>query len=61
VLNVNLKYSNSQADEWFEDYECFLSLFGVKGGANSVSSVGRRGGVLLYFAWVQGENRYLQI
>ena len=56
-----LIHSFSQAHKWFEDYQRFLSLFGVKGDPNTITSVGRRGSLLLYFAWVRGEERYLRI
>lgn len=56
-----LIHSFSQADKWFEDYQRFLSLFRVKGQPNTITSVGRCEGLLLYFAWVRGEEHYLRI
>ncbi len=54
-----LVHSFSQTNKWFEDYNQFLSLFGSVGAPNTVTSVGKRAGVFLYFAWVQGEAHYL--
>lgn len=56
---VMLVHSFSQTEEWFSDYEDFLSLFGAEAKANSIVSVGARSGVSLYFAWVRGDKKYL--
>lgn len=56
-----LVHSFSQTVSWFEDYERFLSLFGVKGVPNSVIKVVGREAPFLYFAWVRGEERYLEV
>lgn len=56
---VMLVHSFSQTEEWFSDYESFLSLFGVEAKPNSVVSAGERSGVALYFAWVRGDKKYL--
>ncbi len=56
---VMLVHSFSQEDRWLEDYERFLSLFGVTAAVNGVVSAGKAGGATLHFAWVRGEKRIL--
>ncbi len=56
---VMLVHTFSQTHEWFEDYARFISLFGVSSEVDDVVSVGEVSGVSLYFAWVQGDKRYL--
>ena len=51
----------SPSDEWFDDYNQLLALFGTSGAPNTITSVGKRAGIYLYFAWVRGEERYLQM
>ena len=45
-----LVHSFSPSDEWFDDYEQFLALFGASGAPNTVTSAGKRAGLFLYFA-----------
>lgn len=56
---VMLVHSFSLSNEWFADYECFVSLFGASATIDETVSVGRRSGVWLHFAWVKGEEHYL--
>lgn len=56
---VMLVHSFGSNDEWFEDYKCFMSLFGASAALNRIVSVGKRSGVWLHFAWVRGEKQYL--
>ena len=56
---VMVVHSFSQKNEWFEDYERFLSLFDVRADVDEVVTAGRRGKVALHLAWVRGEKRYL--
>lgn len=56
---VMVVHSFSQEHEWFEDYERFLSLFKVQAPVNEVVRACRRGKVILHFAWVCGQKRYL--
>ena len=56
-----LVHSFSPSDEWFDDYNQLLALFGTSGAPNTITSVGKRAGIYLYFAWVRGEERYLQM
>jgi len=58
---VMLVHSFSRTDEWYEDYEQFVSLFGVSDSLNRITAAGKCGLVLLYFAWVHGDERYLKI
>jgi len=54
-----LVHSFSPANEWFEDYERFLSLFGVTGEVDSLVFAKTIGTVKLYFGWVRGNTEYL--
>ena len=54
-----LVHSFSPSDEWFDDYNQFLALFGTTGAPDTITPVGHRAGLFLYFAWVRGEQRYL--
>ena len=56
-----LVHSFSPSDEWFDDYDQFLALFGTSGAPNTITSVGKRSGLFLYFAWVRGEEHYLRM
>ena len=58
---VMLVHSFSQEDMWFDDYNNFVGLFSSTGLPNSITSVGQRAGVSLYFGWVRGEERYLRM
>lgn len=57
---VMVVHSFSQEHEWFGDYERFLSLFKVQAVVNKVVRACRRGKVILHFAWVCGQKRYLK-
>jgi hypothetical protein len=54
-----LVHSFSPTDQWFEDYERFVSLFRRTASPNKVVEAGNRAGRELYFAWIRGEQRYL--
>ena len=56
---VMVVHSFSQEHEWFDDYGRFLSLFKVQAAVDEVVTAGRRDKVMLHFAWVCGEKRYL--
>ena len=58
---VMLVHSFSSTDEWFDDYDSFLSLFGASGTVNELSFGGIRSDVDQSFAWVQGEGRFLEV
>lgn len=58
---VMLVHSFSQDQAWFEDYNEFLRLFDQTGEPDSVTFVGKRDGIDLYFSWVTGEDRYLEV
>lgn len=58
---VMLVHSFSQSEEWFVDYERFLSLYGAAAMLNEVVSAGEVNGIGLHFAWVRGESRYLDM
>lgn len=54
-----LVHSFSRGNEWFEDYQQFLSLFGTRGGVNSLVFAKNIDGVNLYFGWAKGDEKYL--
>jgi len=57
---VLLVHSFSACDHWFEDYQAFLGLFGVRGAPDRVVAAGDRLGASLHFGWVRGEEEYLK-
>jgi hypothetical protein len=54
-----LVHSFSSEDEWFDDYQRFLTMFGAIGRPNSVVLAKNIHGVNLYLGWVRGNKRYL--
>jgi len=44
-----LVHSFSRENEWFDDYQQFLALFGVRGGIGSLVFAKNIDGVNLYF------------
>jgi len=58
---IMLVHSFSQTAEWFDDYKEFVELFGAEAKLNKIISAGKRSGVNLYFAWVCGDKRYLEL
>jgi len=58
---IMMVHSFSQSDEWFEDYTQFISLFGAKSAVNMVVPAGRVSDLDMYFCWVRGDKRYLQV
>lgn len=58
---IMLVHSFSKKDEWFEDYAAFVKLFGVEAVINKVHESNRLvSGKRLYFAWVKGNQKYLE-
>jgi hypothetical protein len=59
---VMIVHSFSQQDLWFENYQAFLSLFGISG-----AEIGRlhflveSAGIRLYSGWVRGDERFLKM
>ena len=56
---VMLVHSFSESDQWLDDFERFVSLFGTKGGPNQLSAVDTESGTRLFLGWVRGEKKYL--
>gem|GEM_PF-5052410 len=50
----------SKTNEWFEDYQYFLSLFGLEAGINQAVTVKIAEEINLSFAWVHGSENYLE-
>ena len=57
---VMVIHTFSKTNEWFEDYQYFLSLFGLEAGINKAVSVKILGKINLSFAWVHGSEKYLE-
>jgi len=53
-----LVHSFSPENEWFDDYQQFLALFGVAGEVDSVVFAKNVNGVKLYLGWVADDERY---
>jgi hypothetical protein len=56
---VMLVHSFSQEHHWLDDYKRFLSLFGVAARVNEVVSLERGDQIVLHFAWIRGDKRYI--
>lgn len=54
-------HSFSTENEWFEDYQQLLALFGVRGEINSLTFAKNINGVDLYFGWAKGHEKYLNL
>ena len=53
-------HSFSKTNEWLEDYQYFLSLFGLEAGINQAVTVKLANEINLSFAWVHGSEKYLK-
>ncbi len=58
---VMIVHSFSPEDEWFEDYQAFLDLFGVTGLINGLIYVKDIGEIALFCGWVKGNRKYLTL
>jgi len=52
---VMLIHSFSESDQWFKDYQAFLSLFGVTAAPGKLHFLKNTHGVDLYSGWVRGD------
>jgi hypothetical protein len=57
---VMVVHTFSKTNEWFEDYQYFLSLFGLEAGINQAVTVKIAEEINLSFAWVHGSENYLE-
>ena len=57
---VMVVHTFSKTNEWFEDYQYFLSLFGLEGGINQADTTKLGNEINLSFAWVHGSEKYLE-
>jgi hypothetical protein len=53
-------HSFSPSNEWFEDFEKFVCLFGLTTKINTVVSAQAPFGLPLHFAWIHGDEKYLK-
>ena len=58
---VTVVHSFSKTNEWFEDYEYFLSLLGLQAGINCANRINISHDMGLSFAWVHGDEKYLKL
>ena len=58
---VMVVHTFSESNEWFDDYSYFLSLFDLEGEINKTVFTKLKSGINLYFAWVHGNSKYLNI
>jgi len=58
---VMVVHTFSRTNEWLEDYQCFLSLFGLEAGINQAVTTNLANDIRLSFAWVHGAERYLAL
>lgn len=56
---VMLVHSFSKTDKGLKDYQAFVSLFGLKAEKDQPVSVTIKSGINLIFAWVHGDEKYL--
>jgi len=57
---VMVVHSFSKTNEWLNDYQYFLSLFGLESGINQAVTTRIDDEINLTFAWVHGSEKYLK-
>jgi len=55
-----LVHSFSQTNEHFGDYQQFVRLFGVEARPDCLAFAKNIRGIALYFAWAEGDEKYLK-
>ncbi len=58
---VMVVHTFSRTNEWFEDYNYFLSLFGLSSEVNKAVRITLKNKINLSFAWVHGSEKYLTL
>ena len=58
---VMLVHTFSKTNEWFDDFQYFLSLFGLEGGINHAVTTKLGNEINLSLAWVHGSDKYLEL
>lgn len=53
-------HSFSPTNEWLEDFQAFIGLFGLNAGVDEAVSTTLPSGITLNFAWVHGDERFLR-
>jgi hypothetical protein len=51
-------HSFSQHDSWFDDYQAFLSLYGVQGAVGKLTLLKELGPIHLYAGWAHGRSEF---
>ena len=59
-VGVMVVHTFSQTNEWLEDYRSFVSLYGLNAGENQAVSTTLETGMILCFAWVHGDSKWLK-
>ena len=57
---VMVVHSFSKTNEWLEDYQYFISLFGLEAGINQAVTLKLSNEIKLSFAWVHGSEKHLE-
>lgn len=57
---VMVVHTFSKTNEWFDDYQYFLSLFGLEGEINQAVTTKLGSDINLSLAWVHGPEKYLE-
>jgi hypothetical protein len=57
---VMVVHTFSRTNEWFEDYQHFLALFGLEAGINQAVTTRIANEMNLSFAWIHGDEKYLE-
>lgn len=57
---VMVVHTFSKTNEWLEDFQYFLSLFGLEAGINQAVTSIVKNEINLTFAWVHGSEKYLK-
>ncbi|MFC1719905.1 DUF6946 family protein, partial [Pseudomonadota bacterium] len=56
---VMVVHTFSPTNEWLADYQNFLALYGLKAAVDEAVSTQLESGINLHFAWVHGDEKYL--
>lgn len=60
-IAVMIIHSFSQENQWLDDYQEFLDIFGVHAVKDQLFFVGDNRGVSLYCGWAKGNAKYLEL
>jgi hypothetical protein len=52
-------HSFSQTDEWFADFQAFVSMFGGEAKVGELKHLGTQGPIAIYAGWARGDPQFL--